>query len=163
MLCVKAARKNTLADHKTQRKNKENTWLTELQALFLRLEEQSSWIVFNQACLIPIFILSCDDCGSDGHFLLAAPGPPEESHKAMARVQFYGGPSDRKKRRVPACASVREGPSARINVINRQRICWAICTSSNEIHQTRTQSPPTIKSTGILLSSDWSGKLQRGG
>ena len=123
----------------------------------------SSRFVFNRACFIPIFILSCDDCGGDGHFLLAAPGPPEESHKARARVQLYRGLSDRKKRRVPACASVREGPSARINVINRQRICWAICTSSNEIHQTRILSPPTIKSTGILPSSDWSGKLQRGG
>lgn len=35
----------------------------------------------------------------------------------MARVRVYGGSSDRKKRRVPACASVGEGPSAHINVI----------------------------------------------
>lgn len=50
-------------------------------------------------------------------------GPPEESHKAVARVQLYRGPSDRKKRRVPACASAGEGLSAHINVINRQYIC----------------------------------------
>lgn len=80
-------------------------------------------LVFNQACFTPVLILNCDDCGSDGHFLLAAPGPPEESHKAVARVQLYRGPSDRKKRRVPACASVGEGLSAHINVINRQYIC----------------------------------------
>lgn len=66
---------------------------------------------------------NCDDCGSDGHFLLAAPGPPEESHKAVARVHLYRGLSDRKKRRAPSCASVGEGLSAHINVINRQYIC----------------------------------------
>ncbi|KAK2891603.1 hypothetical protein Q8A73_017268 [Channa argus] len=54
---------------------------------------------------------------------IGPPGPPEESHKAVARVHLYRGPSDRKKRRVPACASVGEGLSAHINVINRQYIC----------------------------------------
>ena len=52
-------------------------------------------------CIMKLFVnlLNCDDCSVDGHFLLAALWPPEESHKAVARVHLYREPSDRKRRR----------------------------------------------------------------
>lgn len=105
-LRVKAARKIT-------HEETENTRVSDLLLSSLQSLGQSSRFGFNQACLILIIVLNCDDGGGDGHFLLAAPGPPQESHKAVARVRLYRGPSDRKKRRVPACASAGEGPSAR--------------------------------------------------
>lgn len=41
-----------------------------------RLEKESlGALVFNQARLIPVLAVAWE-CGTDGHFLLAAPGPP---------------------------------------------------------------------------------------
>lgn len=91
-MCVKVVRKRGWSVDKEKKKknpvelNKNNNLIAELKESFLKTVPREKWKVeelfglyFTKLVSTSVSILNCDDCGRDGHFLLAAPGPPKES------------------------------------------------------------------------------------
>lgn len=78
--CVKTnkQKKHPKGSTQTNKHNKQEKYLSgRIAGLFASVgRNRVPGLDLIKLVLSSIFILSCDDCGGDGHFLLAAPGPP---------------------------------------------------------------------------------------
>lgn len=82
-------------------------------------------------------------CRADGRAHLAAPRPPEETHKAQARAPPHRGAADREGRRGRACAWARRGGGAGRGGAGRPRGArWGPAPSGTSAAPTGRPSSP---------------------